>query len=79
MGALRTIMTVATLTVIAVAAAHSADAPKAADKLSPESFEQKLQDTRDNISRDRSTGPVVPAQTVVDICKKNPSLPQCKL
>ncbi|MGH6665741.1 MAG: hypothetical protein ACREB2_12695 [Pseudolabrys sp.] len=55
----------------------------AADKLDSEKFEQKLRDTRDSIKKDRKTtessGPVHTNQVVIDICKKNPKLPQFKL
>lgn len=54
----------------------------AAEKLDPDKFEKKLQDTRENIGKERTTVPPATAgtnQIVVDICKKNPQLPQCKL
>ncbi len=65
----------------AIAPAQAADAPYlTVDKLSPDSFQQKLQDTRENIGRQRLIRPdFVPAQTVIDVCKKNPRLPQCGL
>jgi len=65
---------------------HARDAQirLAADKLDPQTFEQKLQDTRANIKKDQkmTTRPADNAATnqiVTDICKKNPKLPQCKL
>lgn len=53
-------------------------------KISPEQFDQKLQDTRATIKKQQTTAPSQPGratsnQLVVDICKKNPNLPQCKL
>jgi L-ascorbate metabolism protein UlaG (beta-lactamase superfamily) len=55
----------------------------AAEKLDAEKFEKKLQDTRDTIKKDitttNPTGAAHTNQTVIDICKKNPALPQCKL
>jgi hypothetical protein len=55
----------------------------AAEKLDPNKFEQKLQDTRDNIVKERpNVSPTDASGTSrigVDICKKNPQLPQCKL
>ncbi len=54
----------------------------AAEKLDSDKFEQKLQDTRDSIKKDRptnSSGTAHTNQVVIGICKKNPKLPQCKL
>jgi hypothetical protein len=54
----------------------------AAEKVSPQQFDQQLQDTRANIKRQTTTAPAGNAasnQIVIDICKKNPQLPQCKL
>jgi hypothetical protein len=52
-------------------------------KISPEQFDRKLQDTRATIKKQQTTPPSQPShatsnQLVVDICKKNPNLPQCK-
>ena len=64
---------------------HARDAPVrlAAEQLNQQLFEQKLRDTRANIKKEQTT--TRPAgntgasdQLVVDICKKNPHLPQCK-
>ena len=51
--------------------------------VAPQNFEQKLLDTRTSISKERqiSTGSGVDgaaSQIIVDVCKKNPNLPQCK-
>ncbi len=55
----------------------------AAEQLNQQLFEQKLQDTRTDIRKQQTTiRPTDNAgsnQLVVDICKKNPRLPQCKL
>ena len=55
----------------------------AAEKLDSDKFEKQLQDTRDDIKKERTTtnpsGAAHTNQTVIDICKKNPQLPQCKL
>ena len=64
---------------------HASDAPMrlASEKLDPEKFEKKLLDTRENIGKERATtAPLSKPDTVqfiIDICKKNPKLPQCKL
>ena len=55
----------------------------AAEQFNSQQFEQKLQDTRTDIRKQQTT--VRPThnagsnQLVIDICKKNPRLPQCKL
>ena len=55
----------------------------AAQKLDPQVYQQQLQDTRESIKKEQTI--IRPAdnpssnQLVVDICKKNPNLPQCKL
>lgn len=65
--------------------AASAQAQMANEKLDRERFEQKLQNTRDVIEKERAmqgTGgakTVTPVQNVIDICKKNSKLPQCTL
>ena len=62
--------------------ASNAQMHLAAEKLGPEKFEQKLQDTRENIGKERKTvGPSdnPTSNIAIDICKKNPKLPQCKL
>lgn len=53
----------------------------AGEKISSEQFEQKLQDTRDLIKKQTTTAPQgnQAHPFAVDICKKNPNLPQCKL
>jgi hypothetical protein len=55
----------------------------ASEKLDPDKFEQKLLDTRQNIVKERATtAPLSKPDTVqfvIDICKKNPKLPQCQL
>ena len=54
----------------------------AADQLNQEQFEQKLQDTRTDIRKQQTTtrpgDNANSNQLAVDICKKNPRLPQCK-
>ena len=63
--------------------AHDAQIRLVAEQLNPQLFEQKLQDTRANIRKQQTT--IRPAdnansnQLVIDICKRNPHLPQCKL
>ena len=53
----------------------------AAEKISPEQFDQKLQDTRSMIQKQTTApqGNQTTHQFTSDICKKNPNLPQCKL
>jgi hypothetical protein len=63
---------------------HARDAPTRlmAQKLDPQVFQQQLQDTRESIKKEQMT--IRPAddanseQLVIDICKKNPNLPQCR-
>ena len=54
----------------------------AAEQLDQQLFEQKLQHTRESIKQQTTTRPADNTssdQLAVDICKKNPKLPQCKL
>jgi hypothetical protein len=75
----------ACLTCCLVLPSYAGDMPAgaAAQKLDPDKFEQKLQDTRENISKNRLTpspsDSIGTSQVGVDICKRNPNLPQCKL
>ena len=77
------VISVVTCCVILPGYAQNAPTRLAAEKLDQEKFEKKLQDTRDNIGKERTTAapPSKPStvQFVIDICKKNPQLPQCKL
>ncbi len=63
--------------------AHASQMRLAAEQLNQQLFEQKLQDTRTDIRKQqtttRPTNKTGSNQLVVDICKKNPRLPQCKL
>ena len=72
----------ATLACCVALSAH-AQMRLAADKISPEQFDQKLQDTR-AIIKSQQAAPTPPDkatgnQISVNICKKMPQLPQCKL
>lgn len=70
---------------MAATVASSAQAQVASDKLDPQRFEQKLQTTRDVIEKERAAQAIggaktiTPMQNVIDICRKNPKLPQCAL
>lgn len=66
--------------------AHARDAGtrRIAQKLNPQIYQQQLKDTRENIIKKEqtTTGPADNTgseQLVIDICKKNPNLPQCQL
>lgn len=55
----------------------------AAEKITSQQVDKALQNTRANIKNQRQTTPApdgnVPSNLIViDICKKNPQLPQCK-
>ncbi len=73
------------LALFAIAAiAAPAQAQMGNEKLDRERYEQKLQTTRDVIEKERATESagaktLVPLQNVIDICRKNPKLPQCAL
>ncbi len=52
------------------------DAPPKTDQ---PTFQEKLDDVRKAIQNDRDhSSPIVPGQQVIDPCKINPQLPQCK-
>lgn len=64
--------------------ARHAETRLIAQKLNPQIYQQQLQDTRENIikkeqSTIRPTDNADSEQLVIDICKKNPNLPQCQL
>ena len=55
-----------------------------AQKVDPDKFQKQFQDVRGGIDKDRAapTPPSAGAPTgkvIVDVCKQNPKLPQCKL
>jgi hypothetical protein len=65
------------------ASAHARDAHmQIAQQLDQQLYEQKLQHTRENIKKQTTTpnptDNTKSDQLAVDICKKNPQLPQCK-
>jgi hypothetical protein len=76
----------ASLACCMAAPVHARDARMrlADQKLDPQVYQQQLQDTREDIiKKEQSTiappGGAGPEQLVIDICKKNPNLPQCRL
>jgi hypothetical protein len=57
---------------------------RVAQKVDPDKFQKQFQDVRGGIDKDRAapTPPSAGAPTgkvIVDVCKQNPKLPQCKL
>jgi hypothetical protein len=61
--------------------AREAHVQIAQQQLDQRLYEQKLQDTRQNIKKETTTTRPTgngSDQLAVDICKKNPQLPQCK-
>jgi len=81
------------LLIAGVAAALVASSPANADlvgrmhvaqKVDPEKFQKQFQDVRGGIEKDR-VAPAPPSagastsKVIVDVCKQNPKLPQCKL
>jgi hypothetical protein len=74
-------------------AAHVASPPAGADpvgrvhvaqKVDPDKFQKQFQDVRGGIQKDRppatsSSDGATTNKAIIDICKQNPKLPQCKL
>jgi hypothetical protein len=74
----------AVLIACCLAQAVHAQVRLAADKITSDQVNQTLQDTRTNIKKQQPitavpTDDASSSQIVLDICKKNPKLPQCKL
>ena len=81
----RVMVLVAAGVALTAGATHRAIAQQSASpKVEPKDFVDKLEAVRHGIERERNERPApsnsnAPAQLVVDVCKRNPQLPQCKL
>jgi len=81
----RVMVLVAAGVALTAGAAHRAIAQQSAfPKVKPKDFVDKLEAVRHGIERERNERPApsngnARAQLVVDVCKRNPQLPQCKL